>query len=400
MAAQFVLCSKSIIAFSDARQDLFMNLPSVPPSAYVAALATLSIALLLVMTRRWHGRFSADGLQGVQKMHTIPTPRIGGLAIVLGVLAGYGLGHPGQQSLLGVLLLAGLPAFLFGLAEDVTKRVGVMPRLLATMASGVLGWWLTGQSITSVDLPFLDPLLTVPLISVVFTAFAVGGVANAVNIVDGFNGLAGGFLVIAFIGLAMIAWSAGDVDLCLASLTLAGAFVGFWLINWPWGKIFLGDGGSYFGGFALAWASVLLVERNPSVTPFAALLVCVHPVTEVLFSIYRRRMHGSHPGQPDRLHLHSLLMRRVVRPALIRLWSGDMAVVRSTQNSITGVLLALMSVPPVLLAAVWSKQPLLAAATVLLVMLGYVALYARLVRFHWCSPVKFVFVKPARAAVG
>jgi UDP-N-acetylmuramyl pentapeptide phosphotransferase/UDP-N-acetylglucosamine-1-phosphate transferase len=374
MAAQFVLCSKSIIAFSDARQDLFMNLPSVPPSAYVAALATLSIALLLVMTRRWHGRFSADGLQGVQKMHTIPTPRIGGLAIVLGVLAGYGLAHPGQQSLLGVLLLAGLPAFLFGLAEDVTKRVGVMPRLLATMASGVLGWWLTGQSITSVDLPFLDPLLTVPLISVVFTAFAVGGVANAVNIVDGFNGLAGGFLVIAFIGLAMIAWSAGDMD--------------------------LGDGGSYFGGFALAWASVLLVERNPSVTPFAALLVCVHPVTEVLFSIYRRRMHGSHPGQPDRLHLHSLLMRRVVRPALIRLWSGDMAVVRSTQNSITGVLLALMSVPPVLLAAVWSKQPLLAAATVLLVMLGYVALYARLVRFHWCSPVKFVFVKPARASVG
>ena len=382
------------------RKHHCMNLPSVPPSAYLAAFASMAIALLLVLTRHWHGRFSADGLQGVQKMHTIPTPRIGGLAIVLGVLAGCGVAHPGHQSLLSVLLLAGLPAFLIGLAEDVTKKVSVMARLLATMASGVLGWWLTGQSITSLDLPFLDPLMTVPLISVFFTAFAVGGVANAVNIVDGFNGLAGGFLVIALIGLALIARSAGDVDLSLTSLTLAGAFVGFWLINWPWGKIFLGDGGSYFGGFALAWASVLLVERNPNVTPFAALLVCVHPVTEVLFSIYRRRMHGSHPGQPDRLHLHSLLMRRVVRPALIRWWSGNLVGVRSTQNSATGVLLALMSVPPVLLAAAWSQQPLLAAVSVVMAMFGYVALYARLVRFHWCSPVEFLFVKPARTAAG
>lgn len=377
-----------------------MNLPSVPPSAYVAALVSLAVALFLVMTRQWHDRFSADGLHGVQKMHTTPTPRIGGVAIVVGVLSGYWVAHPGQQSLLSVLLLAGLPAFLFGLAEDVTKKVGVMARLLATMASGVLGWWLTGMSITTLDLPFLDPLLAIPVISVLFTAFAVGGVANAVNIVDGFNGLAGGFLVIAFVGLAVIAWAAGDANLCMASLTLAGAYVGFWLINWPWGKIFLGDGGSYFGGFALAWASVLLVERNNNVTPFAALLVCVHPVTEVLFSIYRRRMHGSHPGQPDRLHLHSLLMRRVVRPALIRWWPGDMAAVRATQNSVTGVLLALISLPPVLLAYLLSQQALLAATAVLLVMLGYVALYARLVRFHWCSPVEFLFYKPARASAG
>jgi hypothetical protein len=111
-------------------------------------------------------------------------------------------------------------------------------------------------------------------------------------------------------------------------------------------------------------------------------------------------MHGSHPGQPDRLHLHSLLMRRVVRPALIRWWSGNLVGVRSTQNSATGVLLALMSVPPVLLAAAWSQQPLLAAVSVVMAMFGYVALYARLVRFHWCSPVEFLFVKPARTAAG
>lgn len=75
-----------------------MNLPSVPPSAYVAAFASLAIALFLVLTRRWHGRFSSDGVQGVQKMHTTPTPRIGGLAIVLGVLACYGVAHPDSKA--------------------------------------------------------------------------------------------------------------------------------------------------------------------------------------------------------------------------------------------------------------------------------------------------------------
>lgn len=377
-----------------------MNWSNIPPSAYVAAVSSLAVAFALVLTREWHSRFSVDGLQGVQKMHHTPTPRIGGVAIVLGVFVGYLVALPAQQDLLGMLLLAGLPAFLFGLAEDVTKKVGVSARLLATMASGALGWWLTGLSITSLGMPLLDPLLAVPLISVMFTAFAVGGVANAVNIVDGFNGLAGGFLIIAFVGLSMLAWRAGDVNLCMASLALAGAFVGFWLINWPWGKLFLGDGGSYFGGFALAWASVLLVERNPMVTPFAALLVSVHPVTEVLFSIYRRRMHGSHPGQPDRLHLHSLLMRRMVRPCLNRLWPDDPRRVLNSQNSVTGLLLALISVPPVFLAVCLSHKTLLATAAVVVIMFGYVALYARLVRFHWCSPVAFLFVKPAPVSAG
>lgn len=373
-----------------------MNLPYLPPSAYAAAAASFIVALLLLLTQRWHGRFSVDGLAGVQKAHFSPTPRIGGVAIVLGVLAGYVVARPERKAILGALLVAGLPAFLFGLAEDITKRVSVRARLWATMASGVLGWWLTGISLTSLDFPGLDIVLKYPLASVLFTAFAVGGLANAVNIVDGFHGLAAGFLIVAFTGLSLIAFGAGDVNLSLACLCLAGAVFGFWLLNWPWGKLFLGDGGSYFGGFALAWASVLLVERNASVTPFAALLVAVHPVTEVLFSIYRRYFRGAHPGQPDRLHLHSLLMRRVVRPTLRRLLSGDEAAVRSMQNAATGLLLALMSVPPILVAWGLSQRPLAAALAALGFMLGYVVLYARLVRFHWCSPLAFLWPRSGR----
>jgi UDP-N-acetylmuramyl pentapeptide phosphotransferase/UDP-N-acetylglucosamine-1-phosphate transferase len=370
------------------------NLPSLPPSVYMAGIVSLAVALLLILTQRWHGRFTHDLLAGVQKVHVNPTPRIGGVAIFVGLVAAYVVAQPSRSAILGPIILAGLPAFLFGVAEDITKTVGVAARLLATIASGVLGWWIAGYALTSVNVPLLDSALAVPVISVVVTAVAVGGVANAVNIVDGFNGLASGFLMVAFFGVGAVALHAGDADLAVAAVALLAATLGFWVVNWPWGKLFLGDGGSYFCGFGLAWVCVMLVERNAAVSAFAPLLICSHPVTEVLFSIYRRRIREDSPGRPDRLHLHSLVMRRLVSPVIFHLWSDDKATVKRLRNPITGLVLGLMSVPPVAVAYLFAgNTPALILAAVVVV-LGYVTLYARLVRFHWCSPLSFLLVKP------
>ena len=162
----------------------------------------------------------------------------------------------------------------------------------------------------------------------------------------------------------------------------------------------MGDGGSYFAGFALAWLSVLLVERNANVTAFAVLLVCIHPVTEVLFSTFRRRMSRSSPGAPDARHLHTLVMRRIVAPRLRRLYKGDVDLVFKIQNPVTGLLLASMSLPPALLSLLVWDRPAYAAVSCIGFALGYITLYARLVRFHWCSPVTFLFVKPRRIILG
>lgn len=370
------------------------NLPNLPASVYVAGIVSVLVALALLLTKRWHGQFSMDGLIGVQKMHSTPTPRIGGVAIIAGVAGAWLVAAPDMAEILGTLLVAGLPAFAFGLAEDFTKKVSVLARLLATMASGVLGWWLTGVSLSGVDVPVVDQLLRYTIVSVAFTAFAVGGVANAVNIIDGFNGLASGFVVIALVGLAIAAAMVGDTNLSISCLVIAAAMVGFWFINWPWGKLFLGDGGSYFGGFALAWASVLLIERNVSVTAFVPLLICIHPVTEVLFSIYRRHMTKTSPGAPDRLHLHTLVMRRVVSPILRHSYPNDLAMARLMCNPATGLVLAVMTMPAVLVSTIVLHSPVYASLACFSFAIGYVGLYARLVRFHWCSPLKFVFVKP------
>ena len=273
----------------------------------------LLCSIALVATTRWHGRFSLDGTDGVQKFHLTPTPRVGGVAVALGLAAACALADAPLRALFLPVLLAGLPAFLFGIAEDVTKRVSVRTRLFATMTSGVVAWALTGASVTHVGIAGLDTILAWLPLSVLFTAFAVGGVANAVNIIDGFNGLASGTVAICLLALGLIAASVGDAQLAGMCFIVCAVTLGFFFVNFPLGKLFLGDGGAYLLGFILAWLAVMLPYRNPSLSPWAALLACAYPIFETVFTIMRRVWARSHPGQPDSHHLHSLVKIAIAR---------------------------------------------------------------------------------------
>ena len=279
----------------------------------IGGMTTLLVCLLMMVTKDWHGAFTLDSHEGVQKAHVHPTPRVGGIAIMVGLIAGWLVAPANVASLLGGMLLAGLPAFVFGLAEDLTKRVGVRERLIATIASGALAYVITGVSLTRLDILGLDTLLAFMPVSVLFTAFAIGGVANSINIIDGFNGLAAGTILICLSALGLIAYQAGDSSVAKLCFILGGVTAGFLIVNFPMGKIFLGDGGAYLMGFLLGWIAVLIPSRNPGVSPWASLLALGYPVLEVLFSVYRRRLHDLHPGSPDRLHFHSLIKVRVVR---------------------------------------------------------------------------------------
>jgi UDP-N-acetylmuramyl pentapeptide phosphotransferase/UDP-N-acetylglucosamine-1-phosphate transferase len=353
--------------------------------------ASFALCVLLVITKRWHGALTMDFTDGIQKFHTAPTPRVGGIPIVLAVCVAWWMATADVQDMLFPILLAGMPAFVFGVVEDITKRVGVMQRLLATMASGLLAWWITDYSISRIDVWGVDALLKFTIVSVIFTAFAVGGVANAINIIDGFNGLASTMVTLGFMGYALIAWQVGDTTLASVALILAACVWGFFWVNWPFGKLFLGDGGSYFIGFALAWVAVLLIERNPGVSPFAALTVCVHPVTEVLFSIFRRKVRKDHPGMPDRLHFHSLVKRRYVAR-----WFGQYS--NDVRNSITGALIGFMTLTAVVLASLTHASSAWSVAAFVGLSMGYVAIYARMVKHRWCSPISFLLGKPYQAA--
>lgn len=351
---------------------LIALISAIATPLWVGLAASFGLSVLVVLTTRWHGFLSLDESAGVQKVHAHPTPRVGGLPVVLGLIAAVWVGPDDLRDKISPWLVAGIPAFAFGLAEDLTKRVSVTQRLLATMASGVLAWALTGYALTGVNVWGLDWLLQFTVVSVLFTAFAVGGVANAINITDGLNGLASSMVFWALLGVAALAATLGDTVLASTCLLLAACVLGFFVVNWPFGKLFLGDGGSYFLGFALAWACVLLVERHDNVSAFAAMLFCIHPVVEVFYSVYRRKVRHQNPGHPDRLHFHSLVKRRIMQ----RLMPHSSKTLR---NSMGGLLVGGLSLLPAVLVQFVYSSTMASMAAVLALALGYVWMYKRMV---------------------
>ncbi len=299
-----------------------MSFPALSPvTVFILTLAVgFGLAKAIVLSAPRHGHLTMDSMFGVQKFHSEPTPRVGGVAIYLALAFAWLLLPTAEDGdILGVVLVAGLPALFIGLLEDLTKHVSVRSRLFVTMGSGALAALITGVGLTRVDIPPADFLLSVWPVAVLFTAFCVGGVANAFNIIDGFHGLSSGTLILSALGLAVIAHSLGDPALAWAAIALAAAVGGFWLVNFPWGKLFLGDGGAYFAGFALAWLTVILLVRHPQVSPWCSVLLCGYPTVEAVYSIYRRRRQRRSPGEPDRYHLHSLVATQFVQPRLARL---------------------------------------------------------------------------------
>ncbi len=318
-----------------------------------AGLAGLGAAFFasvaLVSSKHIHGKHTLDSDKGVQKFHTIPTPRIGGIAIAGGFIVAWLLLAGEVRQIWGLIGLAGIPALAFGLTEDITKRVQVRLRLLATIFSGLMFAGLSGYSITSVDVPGLDYLLGFPVVAFAFTAFAVGGVANSINLIDGFHGLASGTLMVILLAFAVVGMRVGDPVLTGLSVTMLFVVSGFFLVNFPHGKLFLGDAGAYFAGYVVAVLAVMLPARNPEVSPWVSLLILGYPVTETLVSIFRRLAKGGHsPGDPDSDHLHHVVHRGWARKLAAGLHSTEAA------NAMTGVLI--WALPVLSLLAVASSN--------------------------------------------
>ncbi len=353
----------------------------------VSFLASLLIILWILRYRHLHVRFTADfDLSGVQKFHAVAVPRVGGAGIFLGVLIALSaryFQHPNVGSFGLLLLVSALPAFLSGLVEDLTKTVGVKARLMATLASAGLAGYFLNAWLSSVQILGIDNLmLAYPFLAIAITCFAVAGVANAFNIIDGYNGLSAMVAAIILSGIAYVAFQVSDYAIMIAALAMIGALLGFLVWNYPRGLIFLGDGGAYFVGFWIAELSVLLTSRHPEVSKWFPLLLCFYPIFETLFTIYRRViLKRVHPGMPDASHLHQLIYMRVVR------WSigSDDATLRTQRNALTSPYLWVLAALTVMPAILFWRYHLLLKAFAALFSFTYIWLYWSIVRFK--SPV-------------
>jgi UDP-N-acetylmuramyl pentapeptide phosphotransferase/UDP-N-acetylglucosamine-1-phosphate transferase len=339
-----------------------------------------------------HALAGDHDLSGPQKFHARVVPRVGGVGIMVGLLAVVvfiGVQHRTAGLWSATLLAAALPAFLAGLAEDLTKAQSPRRRLFFTALAAVLASWWVDATITRTDIPGIDWLVSMQWGALLVTVFVVAGVANAVNIIDGFNGLASMCGVLMLAGIAYVAFQVGDQTIGWLALGGAGAVLGFFIWNFPAGLIFLGDGGAYLLGFFIAELGVLLMYRNAAVSPMFPLLLCVYPVFETLFSIYRKKLlRGMSPGVPDGVHLHMLVYKRLMRWAVGKRDARAM----THRNSMTSPYLWTLCSLSVIPAMLWYDSTPILAGFIFLFSLSYIGLYWSIVRFR--APRWLVFRKP------
>lgn len=266
---------------------------------------------------------------GVQKLHDVPTSRLGGIVVVAAcaVTLALVLSDSHGDTLIGLpLVLAVVPVVLLGLAEDLTRTIRPRYRMAAAVLSAILASAYSGGIVPRLDLPFVDNLIPYMWFVLPLTWFMVAGACNAINLIDGAHGLAAGTCLIMFSGIALAAGWSGDAATLTEALVVMGALVGFLFWNYPRGRVFLGDAGAYFLGFMYAELSIQLVARNSGISAWYVILLAGYPIVDTLFAMYRRGVVRRVPLMaPDALHLHSLVFRRVAVPIVRKLPSRSLA---------------------------------------------------------------------------
>lgn len=352
-----------------------------------ALLGSILSGWLLVRFESLHSHLSLDLAEsGPQKFHARPTPRIGGIPIAAGLAAGVTCAvWQGRidAAFAGALGLTLLPAVGSGLLEDLTKKLGPDMRLWASFLSALVAVLFFDAVVQRSGLSFVDAILSWYPIALLVTVVAVGGVAHAVNIIDGYNGLAGGVTVLMLIALGTVSWQLGDIELVTACVSLAGATLGFLVWNFPHGRLFAGDGGAYLWGVSVGLIAILLVHRHQQVSPWFALVVVAYPVFETLFSIYRRRFKkAAAAGLPDAKHLHQLIYRRLLH--IRRVHRNER--VQTRRNAATSPFLWALAALPVLPAMLFWNDTAALVGLSLGFALVYIWMYRAIARLsvpHW-----------------
>ena len=325
--------------------------------SYVTLFFVSFILCIIIILSSGYG-FSRRGEvdeAAIQSAHSGFVPRVGGLAIYISILVLIPLLSFGFIPLsvvfdldagqLTLLILSTVPVFAVGLAEDLGYDMSPKARLIGSAASSLVAILLFKIWIDRLGIPGVDKLLVFAPFGILFTIFATVGVVNAFNLIDGLNGLSSYVAVSVAFSMSTIAFQAGNTQISIFLVLLVASVLGFMVLNFPVGKIFLGDGGAYAMGHLLVWSAITLNNSAKEISAFAILLVFFWPVADTGLAIWRRWKLGNPADRPDRLHFHQLAMRFLE----IRFFGRDR---REISNPLaTLILIPLISVPQVL--GVW-----------------------------------------------
>ncbi len=324
-----------------------------------------------------------------QRFHLGDTPRIGGLAFGFTTFLGWCIASglyfynapnkiPISLQTTCIWVVICLPVLIAGGIDDITQCLSVRWRIAASCFSAILACVLLKLNIPRIGIDWLEHYwIAMPLLGIALAFIGISGFPHAMNLIDGYNGLAGVVAVMICSAISYVALQHNDRELAGILACLIGSTLGFLIWNYPRGLIFAGDSGAYFWGVVIAVGSVTLVQRNPSVSPWFIMLLLIYPVSETFFSIYRKIVRGESPSMADSMHFHQLIYKRLVRGVFHDNATRQVLIRNNLTSSYLWAFCALSIAPAVLF---WYSTPLLIFFCILF-MAAYVIAYLMIIRF-------------------
>ncbi|MEI5907589.1 MraY family glycosyltransferase [Bacillus spongiae] len=239
-----------------------------------------------------------------RKVHQKVMPRIGGIAIYLSFLVGIMIIRPDNELLIPILI-GSLVIILTGLLDDLfqlTPKIKLVGQSLAA-AIVILG----GIQVEFINLPF-GGVLEFGVLSIPITVLWIIGITNAINFIDGLDGLSAGVSLIGIMTIGFMSLLMGDMFVLSISVILCGSILGFLPYNFYPAKIFMGDTGALFLGFMIAVVSLLGFKNVTVISLIIPVIILGVPISDTLFAIIRRKVNRQPISAPDRSHLHHCLL--------------------------------------------------------------------------------------------
>ncbi|GEP83758.1 putative phospho-N-acetylmuramyl-pentapeptide-transferase [Staphylococcus piscifermentans] len=239
-----------------------------------------------------------------RKVHTRPISVLGGTVILFSFMLGIWIGHPIEREIIP-LIIGTIIMYLVGLIDDVYNLKPILKLLGQCLAALVVVYY--GVTIDFIQLPF--GIIHFGVLSVPITVFWIIAITNAINLIDGLDGLAAGVSTIAFMTIGFIAILQADIFIIMICSVMIGSLIGFLFYNFHPAKIFLGDSGSLQLGFIISFLSLLGFKNITFFSLFFPMVILAVPFIDTLFAMIRRAKKGQKIMQADKSHLHHKLLK-------------------------------------------------------------------------------------------
>ncbi|MGG5255336.1 glycosyltransferase family 4 protein [Neobacillus sp. SM06] len=280
-------------------------------------ISFFAATLLTPLIKRLAFKIGATDKPNYRKVHQNIMPRLGGLAIFLSFIIGVTILK--ISFIKGVInfnpvaeyhwpiIIGSVIIILTGMVDDV-KEISPKVKLAGQVAAAFIVVFFGNLNVEFINLPF-GGKINFGILSIPFTMIWIVGITNAINLIDGLDGLAAGVSTIALFSIAGMAFIMGNLYVTIIALIVASGTIGFLLYNFHPAKIFMGDTGALFLGFMIGVLSLLGFKNVTFISLIVPIIILGVPISDTFFAIVRRMVNKQPLSAPDKSHLHHCLLR-------------------------------------------------------------------------------------------